>query len=90
MHNRGMMVALALAASLGAVPMASAAEVPASIAWDVAALSPARRRRALYNATGFWARKYRSRWKAQRRTKRSNMNHVSKRTRRRHRRANRA
>jgi hypothetical protein len=84
--NRGIFAALALA-GLASAPLASLVpsfEYRANLPEE--ATQPARRRVKRASAPAA-TRKYRSRWKAERPKRRRNMNHVSKRTRRRHRRA---
>lgn len=85
MFNRGAMIATLAAASLAMPAMAMSNSYALA---EADAVAPVRRRQG--SPWSGYLPKYRNRWKAERRAKRPNMNHVSKRTRRRHRRAKRA
>lgn len=89
MHKQG--IRMALAASLAAVGIGFVAAAPTAalgLQTEIAVQPSERaRRRQTQAALGALPPRYRNRWKAERRAKRRNMNTVSKRTRRRHRRA---
>jgi hypothetical protein len=78
--------AAAAAAGLGVMHAAPSAALGSQNAIVAQPSERARRRQMLADLDALPPR-YRNRWKAQRRRTRPNMNHVSKRTRRRHRRA---
>jgi hypothetical protein len=86
MFNR-MLIAAAASLSMG---QALAAPTAFSAAW-VETVSPRpKRAKRVQRIGGGVCRKYRNRWKAARPKRRSNMNHVSRRTRRKHRRGRKA
>ena len=87
MFNRGIFAAAAAALSMG--PALAAA--PAFSAAHVETVAPRpKRNKRVQRIGGGVCRKYRNRWKAARPKRHSNMNHVSRRTRRKHRRARKA
>ena len=79
----------ALGGLVAAMAMGSVAAAPQALSgahFELAAPRP-RRMKRVQRIGGGVCRKYRNRWKAARPKRRSNMNHVSRRTRRKHRRA---
>lgn len=89
MRRYGFPLGLAAAIGLGVAAAAPVAMLGAQTTLAVQPSERQRRRQILAHLDALPA-KYRNRWKADRRRKHPNMNHVSRRTRRRHRRAKRA